>query len=133
MAGFTPNEGEQLFANIIFRNTDVDRGTDSELVLFTNVTPTETITAATLTEPTGTDYARINLTDASWSVTGDTASYALQTFTAGVGGWTGNVQGYAIVSKGTTPRIMVIEVDSAGPYVFNENDTYAVTPNITVA
>ena len=133
MAGFTPNEGETLIANLIFANADVDRGTNLELLLFTNSEPGETITAATLTEPTGTGYARIALTDGTWTVIGDTASYPLQTFTTGAGGWTGTVQGYAIVSTGSTPRIVTIEVDPSGPYTFNENDTYDVTPNITIA
>jgi len=133
MAGILPNEGETLVANLVFKNADVDRGTDMELLLFTNASIDETITEATLTEPTGTGYARINLTDASWTVTNDVASYAEQTFTAGSGGWTGSIQGYAIVTKGTTPRIVAIEVDPNGPYTLNENDTYKITPNITVA
>ena len=133
MAGFLPDEGEALIGNLVFKNTDVDRGTDLELLLFTNVAPGETITEATLTEPTGTGYARKNLTDASWTGSGDTRSFAQQTFTAGAGGWTGSVQGYAIVSKGTTPRIVAIEVDGNGPYTINENDTYKITPNVTIA
>lgn len=133
MAGILPNEGETLVANLVFKNADVDRGTNMELLLFTNSTIDETITEATLTEPTGTGYARISLTDGSWSVTGDTASYAQQTFTAGAGGWTGSIYGYAIVTTGTTPRIVAIEVDTNGPYTLNENDTYKITPNITVA
>jgi len=133
MAGLLPNEGETLVANLLFKNADVDRGTDLELLLFTNTTAPETITEATLTEPTGTGYARITLTDGSWTVTNDTASYALQTFTAGAGGWTGSIYGYAIVTTGTTPRIVAIEVDTNGPYTMSENDTYDITPNITVA
>jgi len=132
MPGFTPDEGETLIANLIFKNADADRGTDLALVLFTNASPGETITAATLAEPSGDGYARIDLVDANWTVSGDTASYALQTFTANET-WVGSVQGYAIVTKGTTPRIVAIEVDAAGPYTFNENDTYDVTPNITVS
>jgi hypothetical protein len=133
MAGFLPDEGETLIANQVFKNADADRGTGLELLLFTNVAPGETITEATLTEPTGTGYARIQLTDGSWSVTAGVSSYALQTFTAGSGGWTGSVQGYAVVTKGTTPRIVAIEVDAGGPYTFAENDTYDVTPQVTVA
>lgn len=133
MAGLLPNEGETLVANLLFKNADVDRGTNLDLLLFTNTTAPETITEATITEPTGTGYARITLTDASWTVTGDTASYALQTFTGGAGGWTGSIYGYAIVTKGTTPRIVAIEVDAAGPYTIAENDTYDITPNITIA
>lgn len=133
MAGLLPNEGETLVANLVFKNADVDRGTNLDLVLFTNTTAPETITEATLTQPTGTGYAAITLTDASWTVTGDTASYALQTFTGGAGGWTGSIYGYAILTKGTTPRIVAIEVDAAGPYTIAENDTYDITPNITIA
>lgn len=133
MAGFLPNEGETLVANLVFKNADVDRGTNLELGLFTNASPTETITEATLTEPTGTGYARITLTDASWTVTNDVASYAEQTFTGGAGGWTGSIQGYFIATTGTTARIVAIEVDGNGPYTINENDTYKVTPNITIA
>lgn len=133
MAGFLPNEGETLNANLVLKNADVDRGTTLELILFTNAAPGETITAATLTQPTGTGYAAITLTDASWTVTGDTGAYALQTFTGGAGGWTGSIQGYAIITTGTTPRIVAIEVDAAGPYTIAENDTYDITPNITYA
>ena len=133
MPGFLPDEGETLIGNLVFKNADADRGTGLELLLFTNASPGETITAAALTEPTGTGYARIQLTDGSWTVSGDLSSYAKQTFTAGTGGWTGSVQGYAVVTKGTTPRIVAIEVDALGPYTFSENDTYDVTPQITTA
>lgn len=126
MAGFTPDEGEVLLQNLTLNGADVDRGVDLELLLFTNTSITDTITEATLTEPTGTGYARINLVDANWSAGG----YAKQTFTAGAGGWTGNFEGYAIVTKGTTPRILAIEVDASGPFTFIENDQYEVTPQI---
>jgi hypothetical protein len=133
MAGLLPNEGETLIANLVCKNADVDRGTDMELFLFTNVAPGETIAESAITEPTGTGYAPIALTDGSWSVAGDTASYAQQTFTGGSGGWTGSIQGYGIRTKGTTQRIVAIEVDPSGPYTINENDTYKITPNITFA
>lgn len=133
MVGFLPNEGEAMVADQAIKNVTTDRGTDLELLLFTNVAPGETITAATLTEPTGTGYARINLTDGSWTGAADARAYAEQTFTGGAGDWTGSIQGYAIVSKGATPRIMAIEVDPSGPYTINESDTYKITPTITVA
>jgi len=133
MAGFLPDEGEAMVASQSIQNVTTDRGTNLDLLLFTNVTPGETITEATLTEPTGTGYARITLTDASWTGSADARAYAQQTFTGGSGGWTGSIQGYAIVSKGTTARILAIEVDASGPYTIAENDTYKITPNITVA
>jgi len=132
MAGFTPDEGETVIAQVIHQRTHIDRAAGLVLGLFTNVAPDETITEATITEPTGTGYARIALNDASWSVVGPTASYALQTFTGGAGGWTGSVQGYFIATNGTTPRLLYVEVDAAGPYTISENDTYTITPNITI-
>lgn len=132
MAGFLPDEGENFIANLILKKTDTDRGTGLDLGLFTNSSVSEATTEASLTEPTGTGYARKTLADGSWTVTGDTGAYAQQTFTAG-GDWTGDVYGYFIATKGTTPRIIAIEVDPNGPYTIKENDTYKVTPNITVA
>lgn len=136
MAGFVPDEAETLISTIIHKRAlHADRDADLELMLFTNVTPGETITHATLTEPTGTGYARITLTDASWTITGGAGSYAQQTFTGGAGGWSGSIQGYAIVTKsgGGTQRIFFIEVDANGPYTINVGDTYKITPGNTVA
>jgi len=133
MAGILPNEGEAMVADLVMKNVTTDRGTNLDLILFTNTTAPETITAATLTQPTGTGYAAITLTDASWTGSADARSYAQQTFTGGAGGWTGSIYGYAIVSKGTTPRIIAIEVDASGPYTINESDTYKITPTITLS
>lgn len=135
MAGFTPNEGEALVADIIYKRSLGDRDADLELGLFSNVSPDETITESALTEPSGTGYARKDLTDANWTGSADVRAYAQQTFTAGAGGWTGSIQGYFIATKaaGGTPRLLHIEVDSAGPYTLAENDTYDVTPSNTVA
>lgn len=110
-----------------------DRDANLELGLFTNVAPGETIAHSALTEPTGTGYARITLTDASWTGAADARAYAQQTFTGGAGGWTGAIQGYFIATKasGGTQRILAIEVDSNGPYTINENDTYKITPTMT--
>jgi hypothetical protein len=135
MAGYVPDEGETLIANIIHKRTHADRDADLELGLFTNASPGETITHGAITEPTGTGYARITLTDASWSVTGDTASYAQQTFTGGAGGWSGSIRGYFICTKssGGTKRLLYVEVDAGGPYTINSGDTYKITPNIVLA
>ena len=133
MPGFTPNEGEAMIASLAINNVSTDRGTNLELMLFTNSTGVdETITEAALNEPSGTGYARITLTDGSWTGSADSRSYAQQTFTAG-GDWTGDVYGYAIVTTGSTPRILSIEIDGNGPYTITENDTYKVTPTITFA
>ncbi|GAG88443.1 unnamed protein product, partial [marine sediment metagenome] len=49
MAGFLPDEGESMFADQCIKNITTDRGTNSELMLFTNVGVGETITEAALT------------------------------------------------------------------------------------
>lgn len=135
MAGFCPDEGETLIANVVHKRTHADRDADLELGLFTNASVTETTAHSAITEPTGTGYARITLTDASWVITGDTASYAQQTFTGGAGGWTGSIRGYFIATKssGGTKRLLYIEVDAGGPYTIAAGDTYKITPNITIA
>jgi hypothetical protein len=131
--GFLPDEGESLLVDVMCKRVLTDRDADLEVMLFTNSSPGETITEATLSEPTGTGYSRIDLTDANWTGSLDSRSYPQQTFTAGAGGWTGAVQGYAVVTKagGGVQRIIGIEVDSGGPYTFAENDTYKITPTIT--
>jgi hypothetical protein len=135
MAGFTPDEGEKLIADMVCKRVFTDRDATLELGLFTNATAGETTTHAAITEPTGTGYARIVLTDANWTGAADARAYAKQTFTAGAGGWAGSVYGYfiATVAAGGTKRVLFMEIDPAGPYVFAQNDTYDVTPNVTFA
>lgn len=135
MAGFVPNEGEALALSVVVQRVLTDRDANLELGLFTNASVDETTTHAAITEPTGTGYARITLTDGSWTGAADTRAYAQQTFTGGAGGWAGTVKGYFIATKagGGTQRLFFIEVDAAGPYTINENDTYKVTPNVTAA
>lgn len=135
MAGWTPDEGEKLIADIVCKRFLTDRDADLELGLFTNAAASETTTHAAITEPTGTGYARKNLTDASWTGAADARAYAMQMFTAGAGGWTGSVYGYFIATKaaGGTKRVLWMEIDPVGPYTMNANDTYAVTPLVTFA
>lgn len=114
MPGITPNEGENLIARILYRRDLGDRDANMRLGLITNTTITETTDLAAITEPTGTGYGRITLTDANWTVTGDTATYPQQVFTAGAGGWTPEVQGYFIctIAASGTPRLLHVELDS---------------------
>ena len=135
MSGFLPNEGETLVANVVFKNTDDDRGTDTYLGLFTNASVSETTAFTSLTQPTGGGYAEILLTDASWTVTNDVASYAKQTFNVTGGDYNLPIYGYYVRTNGTIKRLLVLEVDPApgAPYTMLENDAYDVTINVTVA
>ena len=137
--GKIPNEGETLIANLIFKNADVNRGTNLQLVLFTNSAFTDTATYASLTEPSTGGYARKTLTDGSWSITADTgtgtvgavASYAVQTFTPSGASWAG-VYGAAIVTTGTTPKILAFVIDPNAPITVPDGIAYNVTPSIPV-
>ena len=135
MAGFTPNEGEALIADLVCKRALTDRNADLELGLFTNAAADETTTHAAITEPSGTGYARITLTDASWTGAADARAYALQTFTAGAGGWSGSIYGYFICTTGATKRVLWMEIDAVtpAPFTMAANDTYDVTPNVTFA
>ena len=135
MAGFTPNEGETLIAQVLAGRTHVDRDSDLELGLFTNASVTEAITEALITEPSGGGYARIDLVDASWTVANGQMSYAEQTFTTTGTDYSANFYGYFIASKSVTgtQRILWIEVDPDGPYDHDVGATYRVTPKVTVA
>ena len=62
-----------------------------------------------------------------------TGAYAKQTFTATGSAYTGSIYGYFVVTTGTSPKLLALEVDPAGPYTLNQNDSYDVTPNVTVA
>lgn len=129
MPGFTPDESETLRGQIILKRDLTDRDADLELVLFTNVAPGETITAATLTQPSGAGYAPITLTDADWTESPQGQfNQLVKTFTPSGGNWTG-IQGYAVLTKaaGGTPRILAIEVDPDGPITVNDGNDYAIT------
>jgi hypothetical protein len=136
MAGVMTHEGKQVVGQVVFKTTSVDRDATLKLGLFTNASGlSEASALAAITVPTGTGYAAKTLTDATWDVTNHVASYAKQTFTGGAGGWTGSIYGYYIytVAGGGTARLLWYEIDASGPYTINENDTYDITLNVTIA
>ena len=125
MAGFVPDEGEVVSSALIYRNASADRGTTLELGLFTDAAPGETITEATISEPTGGSYARISLTDLSWSAANPTV-YAQQQFSPSGGDFSGTTGGYFIATTGSTARLIAVEIDAAGPYTLTDGDTYDI-------
>ena len=132
MAGFVPNEGEQVMGELVGKRLLTDRDADLELGVFTDAAPGETITLATISEPTGGSYARIALPDSECTVTNGVASWPEKTFTAVGSAYSAPVVGYFIATKaaGGTPRLLAVEIDAAGPHTMNENDTYDVTPQL---
>jgi hypothetical protein len=134
MAGFCPTEGLEEVAKEVVDNTS--RTTDLELGLFTTAVPNAATTYASLGKPTSAGtYLVKTLGDGTWTPGADgVRTYGVQTFTAGTGGWTGDIYGYYIATAtgATTRKILAIEIDPdvGVPYTMGENDTYAVTPTI---
>lgn len=128
------DSGENRVANILFGSTAVD--TTIYMGVYTSPTtePGETATISTLTEPSGSGYARIALTRGTWTVTGSNAAYAQQTFSASGGAW-GNCYGYFIAtsSAGTGGVMLMAEHFANGPYSIGDGDFIKVTPTISVA
>lgn len=132
MALLVPNNGEgdglQYFVN---------KATPENLILrlFTsNTTPAEADTAGTYTEASGSGYAAITLTGASWAAPVEGApssiAYAAQTFT--FSGALGNVYGY-YMTRASSARIALAERFSNGPYnIQNSGDAIVITPTITL-
>src|SRR5574343_813498 len=103
------------------------------LRLFTsNTTPAEGDTAGTYTEASGSGYASITLTGASWgAASGGSIAFAQQTFT--FTGALGNVYGY-YYTEVTSGVLIAAERFSDGPYnVANNGDHIKITPTITAA
>ena len=132
MVGFSPDEGETVRAQQILQNVVTDRGTDLDLIIITAPVPPflETVVVGDLTELTGFGYARVQLVDATWSDSGGNVwTYPEQIFTPAGGAWT-NIRGYAILTRGTTPRILVIEDDPNQPVTVPDGQQYRITPRI---
>ena len=131
MPGNIPAEGENLIANLVYKNADANRGSSLQLGLFTNASVSNSTGLAAITEPTGGGYARKTLTDANWTILANVAAYALQTFTATGTAMTGSIYGYFIATTGTVPKLLAYEVDASGPYTLAMGDSYDVTPSLS--
>jgi hypothetical protein len=133
MAGVTADEGAKVMADLVYVGSNVDRGASLQIGLFTNSVSIGTLKGyllSQITEPTGGGYARKTLANASWTRAVGLSTYALQSFVATAGGFTGSIYGYFIATTGTTPRLLVVEIDPAGPITVAAGDHYDVTPSI---
>lgn len=131
MALLVPNTGEVIALSLL-----VNKTTPENLVYrlyATNVTPSETDTAATFTEAAGGGYAAITMTGASWTVTGgapSSAAYAQQTYTF-TGALTTNatIYGY-FVTQATSGTLVLAEAFTSFTPATN-GDNIKLTPQIT--
>ncbi len=132
------DEGETRVLQILLGDQAVDASL--YLGLYEDTTePAETATLASITEcqEGGSlyGYARKTLTRGSgtWTITGDYATYAQQTFTASGGDW-GNQYGYFIgTSSDNSGKMLCLEHFSNGPYNVVDGGSVKVTPKITCA
>ena len=129
MALLFVNNGESIALQLITNKL----ATPENLVLrlFTsNTTPAETDTAGTYTEASGSGYAALTLTGASWTVSGTTQiAYAEQTFT--FTGALGNVYGY-YMTRASSGDLILAERFSGAPFaIANNGDQIKITPVIT--
>jgi hypothetical protein len=132
MAQMIVNLGAKAIMNAELNNVRPAGGTTLYLGLYTNAhTPASTDTMTQITEATGGGYARLPLTNGSWTLafTGSiwTATYATQTFVC-TGPLTTNTSaiGYFIVDA---DGVLRTEEAFATPFIpFNNGDSKAVVP-----
>ena len=123
-----PDESETLFLNVLFKRVLTDRDATLELLLYTNAAlALETAVESALTEPATGGYARKVLTDATWTVTADEATYPAQDFVPSGGVFT-DVRGAAVVTvtAGGTKRILGIAPFPAAPVTVADGATFRV-------
>jgi len=135
MPGIVTNEGVNVIFEVMYNQDVTDRSANLILGLFINTSgldATTTWASSDITQPTLTGYAEKTLTDASWTVSGGIASYAIQEWTAGADWTDEDVTGYYIRTQGTTPRLVYIEMSGFSQVVAN-TFKYKVTPNITMS
>lgn len=125
------DEGENRVLNILLGDTPVDGA--YYLGLYKNsVQPAESVGVADLIEPSGFGYARKPLSRglANWTISGDEAAYAEQTFLAQGGDW-GDIYGYFITTTltGTGGKLMGLEhLGSAFPVL--DGKGIKITPKL---
>lgn len=131
MALRVPNASEARMLENILNKTAPQ---NLVLCLYVNdVDTAETDTVATFTEASGSGYANITLTAASWTVSSGAPSeavYPQQVFN--FSGALGNVYGY-FVKEATSGLLKWAERFSNGPYLVEGADTpIRITPKITL-
>ncbi len=125
------NEGEHRVADILFGSQAVDSAV--YLGIYQDaVEPAETATIASLSEVSGSGYARKTLTRGTWVITDDYAEYAQQIFLASGGDW-GDCYGYFIAtSSDDSGKLLAIE-HFASAYGVDDGKGIKITPKVTIA
>lgn len=128
--GITVNDGIELMLNLVFKNTDNNRGNTLSLGLYTNsATLTTSTILSTITTPSTGGYALKSLSSGSFTVASQVATYATQTWTASGAAYAA-VYGYYIFTTGTTPKLLHIDEYASGPSTVADGESYAVDINM---
>ena len=142
MAGITPDEGENAVARVIY---DGDPRTSHLTIGIWEGTsaPDEATTYATtgaVFDKLGTPglglsgFNEKTLTDGSWTVTGDTATYTDQVFTAGAGVTSEAANGYFIAMDINTGTKTLLHLERDGTArSLSTGETYTIGISNTVA
>jgi hypothetical protein len=138
MPAVFPVDAENMVAKLLFKGSDVNRGTNLKLGLMTNSSfpvADNLVTLAHITEVATSGnpgYAAKTLAPADWVVTGSTATADVSktSFTA-TGTWTDTVRGYFVATTGTSPVLLFYQLD--GNYSFVNGSAYDITLNVSVS
>ena len=127
MAGLTVNEGLNYIASLIYPTAT---RYDLTIGLLTNAAGTlsETSAWADITQPSGTGYAEIALTNGNFSVDaqGDVTYSPQLQWTAG-SDWTGgDITGYYIRNQNASPVLVHIEYRDSGSFPMTNGRIYTV-------
>lgn len=126
MAGFSPNEGLNYLGNIIYKGATQENLT---LGLFTNVTNDLTALSvwADVTQPSGSGYAEISLTQGNFVVSAaGVITYPQQSWTAGDDWSPGGVYGYYVRNNAGTPKLLHVQYRDDGIFTMTTGKVYTV-------
>ena len=126
MAGFTPTEGQDYIAELMY-SQDVT-ASNLELGLFVNATGVLTVSSAwaDVNQASGTGYSERSLTPASWSIApGGVATFPQESWTA-TADWAADVYGYYIRTTEGTPRLLHVEYAPSGARSMTTGNQYTV-------
>lgn len=128
MTGFTPSEGAELIADVLYDQDTTDNDNGYEMALFIGGTVDGTITEATLSEPGVGSYARQAVSFSTTATPGERTDTV--DFTPSGADWSGAnaIYGWALITKTTagTQRIVHCENDPVAPVTVSDGETYRV-------
>ena len=126
MPGITVDEGKNYIGNVLHKGATQENVT---LGLFTNASGTLDTTSqwSDITQPSGSGYAEISLTQGNFvvSATG-VITYPQQSWTASADWSPGDVYGYYVRNNAGTPILLYIQYRDDGVFSMTDGQVYTV-------